>query len=88
MHVLVFIDRSNNKMGVCLDLGEIVTIDIPTSLQGVSMNTNYETNIGQDGTGKYSVSLPATIDELMIFNGAFTQTDVDALRSYYGLSNN
>lgn len=88
MHVLAFIDRTNNKIGVCLDFGEIVTADIPTALQGVSMDTNYVTNIGQDGTGKYNVSLPATIDELMIFDGVFTQTDVNALKTYYGLTNN
>lgn len=86
MHVLAFVDRTNNKIGVCLDFGTIVTVDIPTALQGVSMDTNYVTNIGQDGTGKYNVSLPATIDELMIFDGAFDQSDVDALKAYYGIS--
>ena len=88
MHVLAFIDSTNNKIGVCLDFGTIVTVDIPTALQGVSMDTNYATNIGQDGRGNYNVSLPATIDELMIFEGAFDQSDVDALKEYYGLTNN
>ena len=88
MHVLAFVDRTNNKLGVCLDFGTIVTVDIPAALQGASMDTNYVANIGQDGTGKYNVSLPATIDELMIFEGAFDQSDVDALKEYYGLTNN
>ena len=88
MHVLAFIDTTSNKLGVCLDFGTIVTTDIPSALQGASMDTNLVTNIGQDGTGAYNVSLPATIDELMIFDGAFSQSDVDALKEYYGITNN
>ena len=88
MHVLAFIDRTNNKIGVCLDFGTIVTVDIPSALQGLSMDTNYVTNIGQDGTGKYGAALPATIDELMIFEGAFDEADINALKEYYGITNN
>ena len=88
MHVVAFIDRTSNKIGVCLDFGTIVTADISAELQGVSVDTNYKTNIGQDGTGKYNVSLPATIDELMIFGGAFDQSDVASLKAYYGITNN
>ena len=88
MHVLAFIDTTNNKIGVCLDFGTIITADIPEALQGISLDTNYVTNIGQDGRGTYNVSLPATVDELMIFDGAFDQTDVESLKAYYGLANN
>ena len=86
MHVLAFVDRESNKIGISIDFGTIVAIDIPEEMR-VSMNTQYETNIGQDGTGNYSESLPATIDEFMIFDGAFDQTDIDALKEYYGITN-
>ena len=87
MHVLAFVDRVNNKIGVCLDFGTIVTVDIPEAMR-VSMDTQYSANIGQDGTGKYNQSLPATVDEFMIFEGAFDQSDIDALKEYYGVANN
>lgn len=85
MHVLAFIDTENDKIGVCIDFGTIVTVDIPESLR-VSMDTQYSANIGQDGTGAYNVPLPATVDEFMIFDGAFDQTDVEALKAYYGVT--
>lgn len=50
------------------------------------MDTQYTANIGQDGTGAYNVPLPATVDEFMIFDGAFDQTDVEALKAYYGVT--
>lgn len=87
MHVLAFVDRVNNKVGVCIDLGTIVTVDIPEALR-ISLDTQYSANIGQDGTGKYNASVPATIDEFMIFNGAFDQADVDSLKAYYGINKN
>lgn len=87
MHVLAFVQRDENKntIGVCIDFGTIVTMDIPEELC-ISLDTQYSANIGQDGTGKYGKSLPATIDEFMIFDGAFDQSDVDALREYYGIN--
>ena len=87
MHVLAFVDRVNNKVGVCIDLGTIVTVDIPEALR-ISLDTQYSANIGQDGTGRYNASVPATIDEFMIFDGAFDQADVDSLKAYYGINKN
>lgn len=84
MHVLAFIDRTNNKIGVCVDFGTIVTVDIPEAFR-ISLDTAYTANIGQDGRGYYNVPLPATVDEFMIFEGAFDQADVEALKNYYGL---
>lgn len=86
VHVLVLIDRENNKLGASIDFGEIVYIDLPTNLQDNSFNTKYPLTIGQDGTGKYNIPLPAALDEVMVFDGAFTQSDVNALASYYGVS--
>ena len=51
------------------------------------MDTDYVTNIGQDGRGSYNVKLPATVDEVMIFDGAFDQADIEALKAYYGINN-
>ena len=86
MHVLAFVDRVNNKVGISIDFGSIVSIDIPEDMR-ISLDTQYSANIGQDGTGRYNVSLPATIDEFMIFDGAFDQSDVESLKEYYGKGN-
>ncbi len=85
MHIIAFVDQKNNKLGLCLDFGTIVSVDIPENMR-ISLDTQYNCmNIGQDGTGKYGSSLPAIVDEFMIFDGAFDQSDVDALKEYYGL---
>jgi hypothetical protein len=89
MHILVFVDRESNKLGMCVDFKNIVTVDIPESLRDDSVDTIFnKLNIGQDGTGAYSKSLPATIDEFMIFEGVFDADDVKALAEYYGIQNN
>ena len=86
MHVIMVVDRENNMIGVSFDFGEMKFVEIPASLQDDSVDTKYNCiNIGQDGTGKYSESLPASLDELMIFDGAFTADDVNDLASYYSL---
>ena len=41
-------------------------------------------NIGQDGTGRYSSSLGAVLDEFILLDGAADKDDLAALRQYYG----
>ena len=85
MHVVAIVDRENNKIGISVDFGAVVWVDIPEALQGDSYDASYDCiNIGQDGTGKYNVALSASLDELMIFEGAFDQSDIGALAEYYG----
>ena len=86
MHVMVIVDRTNNTLSLVIDLKTIKTVSLTGSLQTNSMNTAYDClNIGQDGTGKYSNSLPAVVDEIMIFEGAFDQSDINSLAEYYGM---
>ena len=85
MHVIAVIDRESNKLSLCCDFGTLVSVDIPESLQNVSLTTAFSAlNIGQDGTGVYEYSMPATIDEFMIFEGVFGREDISALAEYYG----
>ena len=87
MHVIMVVDRENNKIGVSIDFGDMVFVEIPASLQDDSIDAGYNCiNIGQDGTGRYNESLPASLDELMVFDGAFTSDDIGALANYYGLA--
>ena len=84
MHVVVVFDRENSQIKLSYDFGNFVTVDIPSSLQASVFDTSYAWNIGQDGTGAYEAPLPATLDELMIFDGAFTDSDISELSKYYG----
>ena len=86
MHIIAIVDRENNKIGVCIDFQTVIFVDIPDSLKADSLDTSYSVlNIGQDGTGKYGISLDATLDEFMIFEGAFDQEDVYDLAAYYDI---
>jgi hypothetical protein len=38
---------------------------------------------GQDGTCSYKCSMPAVMDELVIYNRALTAEDIANLKSYY-----
>ena len=86
VHIIAIFDRENNKIGICIDFKTIVFVEIPESMQNVSLDTSYNRlNIGQDGTGRYGISLQATLDEFMIFDGAFDQEDVYDLAAYYDI---
>ncbi len=85
MHVILSVDREAGTVSVAYDFNDFTTIDIPEALKNASFNAFDVLNIGQDGTGAYPDHLPATIDELIIFEGAFTQEDVSALAQYYGI---
>jgi hypothetical protein len=85
VHIIAIFDRENNKLGLSVDFADIKTSNIPENLQGTSLDAGLKTNIGQDGRGTYNRALPAIIDEFMIFEGAFTQEDVNALMEYYGI---
>ena len=87
VHIIAIFDRENNKLGLSIDFADIKTSNIPENLQGTSLDAGLKTNIGQDGRGTYNQALPAIIDEFMIFEGAFTQEDVNALMEYYGMKN-
>ena len=84
------IPNAENAVKIAKYLGTtveyLVTGNIPENLQGTSLDTSYTYNIGQDGRGSYGASLPSTVDEFMIFDGAFTQEDVANLAKYYGIT--
>lgn len=83
MHVLLVVDRTAGEIRFCYDFGEMQTSKIPASLQDADFGAFDCLNIGQDGTGMMG-SLPAAIDEFMLFDGALTQSDVAKLAEYYG----
>ena len=86
MHLTLVMDRALGQIRISVDFGEFVTITMPASIKNASADAFSVLNIGQDGTGNYPAKLTATIDEFMIFDGAFEQKDVSALAEYYGIN--
>lgn len=83
MNIIVVVDRTENRVGLSINFGEITFMDLNSGLQESSLNTEYDLVIGQDGTTAYTSYLKALVDDFMIFNGAFDQNDVSALKEYY-----
>ena len=87
VHILLVVDREKQEIRMCYDFGAVITAKIPEGLQADPLDAFSTLYIGQDGTGSYSASLSATVDEFMLFNGAFDREDIDALAAYYGVEN-
>ena len=83
MHVLLIVDREAGEVRIGYDFGVMVTTAIPASLKNASFDAFASLNLGQDGTGVYDISLPATMDEFMIFDGALNEEEIASLASYY-----
>ncbi len=84
VHLVLVVDRTAGTVKMAYDFGSFQTMTLPEALKDISFNGYDVLNIGQDGTGSYSASLAATVDELMIFDGALTRADIDKLAEYYG----
>ena len=82
-HVAVIFDRENDKLSVVFNFTTITIMDIPASLKNATAESLLPLNIGQDGTGAYTSPLNATVDEFMIFDGAFSSDNLASLKSYY-----
>ncbi len=90
MHVIAIVDRATNKLSLISNFDyehNRVTIDLAPEWR-MDFTTQYSFNIGQDGTGRYQYPLNASINEFVIFDGAFTQADVNSLKTYYNNKTN
>lgn len=83
MHVIFVVDRKNNAVRISFDFGNFISATISDTFKNASFDGYDVLNIGQDGTGLHQ-TLYAAMDEFMMFRGALTQSDVDALARYYG----
>lgn len=87
MHIILTVNHSENQIKLYYDFQEAagtVGDGQKMNISGVSFNSNYPLNIGQDGTGNLFYHMSGAMDDIMIFNGALTDADVAALRTYYG----
>ncbi len=82
MHVILTVDRENKKVRIYYDFIDGDEADIPDALATISFDS-LSFNIGQDGTGKLSYRLPASIDELIITSDVLDDEAIAALKAHY-----
>lgn len=88
MHVTLIIDRENGVLRMAYDFGDFETVDLPATLNsGASLDTAFSyLTIGEAPDGNAAYKSGIAIDELMIFEGAFTRSDMASLARYFGIS--
>ena len=84
-HVMLTVDRENNKIGIGFDFYDFAECDIPEAMADAVVNSAYPFYLGQDSTRAH-YDLPALIDEFMIFDGAMTKEEARSLAAYYGIT--
>ena len=85
VYVVLVVDREKGEVKLSYDFGAFQTMVLPASLRDDSFDAFEVLNIGQDGTGAYSASCKATVDEFMLFDGVLDEDDLAALAEYYGV---
>ena len=86
MHVTLVVDRDQNEIRFYYDFADPYVLKMPASFEDATFNAYEGLNIGQDGTGKFELTLGETLlDEFMLFDAALTSQEVYALGTYYGV---
>ncbi len=87
MHLTLIVDREGRRLGMAYDFGEVYYTDLPAELDGVSINSSqYHLTIGNTPNGSAPTTMPLTVDEFMVFEGAFNTNDINSLAEYFGKS--
>ncbi len=89
-HVTVVVDKENKKMHTYYDFVLVKSINLNDNLisQTITQTSGNYANIlriGQDLEANYGSKLNASIDELMVFEGALSADEIRSLSAYYGL---
>lgn len=83
-HVLLIVDRENATISTVFDFGEFSTAALEGDLSTSTLSA-YGLYIGKDANNTQSYpKVDLSIDEFMIFDGAFTRNDVNDLADFYG----
>lgn len=82
MHVILVVDRKENKIRLYEDFSLENEKAIPESLANASFDA-LSLNIGQDGTGKYEHHLAAQLDEIIITSDVMDNDFIAALKEHY-----
>ena len=84
LHTIFVFNRTNNSVELYRNFKQKQTISLPACFAGVPMDALPFT-VGDDASRKINSGSDALInlDDLLIFNKAFTQEDADKLAAYY-----
>lgn len=86
VHVIVSVDKENATVKIYLDFAEAKSGTIPDTLLDQVLSAATTLYVGNEGGSRQRENaLDAALDELMIFDGSFTENDVRALSKYYGV---
>ena len=87
-HIIIVFDRESEEMRLCYDFGHVYSNAIHNSyatMEGSDMTSIYEyLTLGNDATGNTRYECGLSVDEFMLFEGAFSKEDIAALGAYYG----
>ena len=82
MHLILTVDRQNNKVTVYCDFEKIGEADIPSEVENKSAN-GMKFNIGQSAMNSDN-PLTASLDDFIIYDGVITEEQITKLKTYYG----
>ncbi len=83
VHVDYIVDRENARIGLAVDFGEINWFSIPEALRDEPFSGNVHGLLFGADVSTANLNSPMNYDDIIIFNRAFTQADVDRLAEYY-----
>ncbi len=86
IHVVVSVDRTNNKITVYENFKKVQEADLDTALQ-IDLN-NMEFRIGQPSNTNTYTKLPASLDEFIFYKGVITEATVGEFADCYGITAN
>ena len=86
LHVTVILDRESGEIRLAYDFGDFERQALPeTVTPGVSLDNAYDyLTIGEAPDGNAAYKSGIAIDEFMIFEGAFDESDMQGLKRYFG----
>ena len=82
-HVILSVDRKSGEVKVYTNFRETARDVLKSGFDNSSFDSGLPFNVGQDGTGRYNCAFSGQVDDLLVFDGAFTADDAEKLGKYY-----
>ena len=86
IHIAVTVDREKNEIRFYHNFRLANTVELEEKFRVSADNPEYPFTVGNDGAGTYNnekYQLIFNMDDLFIFDGAFTDEDIKKLKAYY-----
>ena len=83
VYAVLVVDREAGEIRFSYDFGKFAVEKIADELKDVDFDSDLTLTIGSDGTGKYKCPLTATLDDVLLIDGALTDKDLETLKGVY-----